>query len=148
MLVVGNASQPTIVLVYAAWNVLVGYAPEAALTAMLDTTEPSLPPPPPGCTIVGHNMAICKGANNIFAVAFEEGGGAAALAAVALADHPTTSSIDEVATARLAPLASLPAPKMKPARNTSLNFADFSTLNAKVFSVMRVNTLASNSSPP
>ena len=140
VLVVGDAAQPTIVLAYAAWNVLVGYAPEAALTAKLDPMLPvPVPPPPAGCSITGQVMAICKGANSTFAVAFAEGGGVAALAAAALAAHPTTSAIDAVATARLAPLGKLPAPAMATRGNSS---TDLAKLSSKVFSVMRVNTLA------
>ena len=138
VLVVGDGSQPTIVLAYAAWNILVGYAPDAALTASLPNTfakltetilpvPPLSPPPPPGCTAEGLNMAICKGANSTFAVAFDEGGGVVALAAMALAAHPTTAAIDAVATARLAPLGKLPAPAMATRGSSSTDFAKLSS---------------------
>lgn len=65
---------------------------------------------------------------------------AGCLAAAALKQHGgSRAAVDAVATSRLASLASLPAPKMSPRLNASL---DFSMLNAKVYSVMRVNTLA------
>ena len=86
-------------------------------------------------------MAICKKkGSNLFAVAFGKGT-AAGIAAAALATHASsTTAVDAVASSRLAPLGKLPPPLMVGVES------DFHKLNSKVFSVMRVNTLAPEAS--
>ena len=101
-------------------------------------TPSPVPPSPPGCELPDPSMAICHSSSDksVFAVAFGPGGAAAKAASVA-ANGLTRAGVDAVATARLAPLAKLPVPAL----NTSTQL-DFEKLNQKVFSVMRVNTLA------
>jgi hypothetical protein len=82
-------------------------------------------------------MAICHSSDkSAFAVAFGPDG-AAMKAASAAAKGLTRAAVDAVATARLAPLSKIPPPALQ--TSTQL---DFAKLNQKVFSVMRVNTLA------
>lgn len=105
---------------------------------MEPSPSPPSPPLPAGCSVSGHDMAICKD-GSLFAVAFDAGSpsAAATLASLALkSSAATTTSVDAVASARLAPLGALPPPSMAGVES------DFSKLNSKVFSVMRVNTLA------
>lgn len=80
-------------------------------------------------------MVLCKGSNNVFAVAYSVGN-ATQIAVAALKAHTSRIDVDAVASKRLAPLAKIPSPAM------SSNHTDLGRLNAKVFSVMRVNTLA------
>ena len=100
--------------------------------------SPSPPPAPapPGCTASGSSMAICKN-GDLFAVAFGDKGTAVTLAATTLTTYGAShDAVDAVASQRLAPLGKLPSPSMIGAES------DFHKLNSKVFSVMRVNTLA------
>ena len=93
-------------------------------------------PPLPGCMVQGP-MALCRSSDkSTFAVAYGPDG-AAMKAASAAAKDLTRAAVDAVATARLAPLSKLPSPAMH--ISTQL---DLAKLNQKVFSVMRVNTLA------
>eukprot|EP01052_Picozoa_sp_SAG31_P024694 SAG31_NODE_2118_length_6410_cov_3.846142_3_plen_175_part_00 len=95
-------------------------------------------PAPPGCQLQG-SMALCRSTSDdksVFAVAFGPGGTGAQVASTA-AKALTRSAVDAVATARLAPLSKLPAPALQASPQL-----DLAKLNRKVFSVMRVNTLA------
>jgi hypothetical protein len=97
-------------------------------------------PPAAGCAVHG-KMAICHAAADatVFAVAFAQDGSAASVAHAA-ATTLDTVAVDAVASARLAPLGKLPAPTMV-AEGASTKL-DLGRINAKVFSVMRVNTLS------
>jgi hypothetical protein len=83
-------------------------------------------------------MSLCKdsaaAAAGTFALAY--GAGAEARAAAAVAAGLTRAAVDAVASARLAPLGALPAPAMSSAAH------DLARTAAKMFSIMRVNTLA------
>ena len=84
-------------------------------------------------------MALCRSINgdkSVFAVAFGPGGTGAQVASAATKGL-TRAAVDAVAIARLAPLSKLPPPALQ--TSTQL---DLTKLNQKVFSVMRVNTLA------
>jgi hypothetical protein len=122
-----------LVLAYSAWNVLVGYAPVVSLSS--DDEPLSQPSLQPGCTNTGHGMALCRGEDNVFAVAYGDSN-ATDIAAAALRSHSSRLMVDAVASTRLTALTRLPPPKM------SSNCSDLARLSAKMFSVMRVNTLS------
>ena len=96
-----------LVLTYSAWNVLIGYSPVVSLTSD-NSSLTSLDEL--GCTSTGRSMALCKGKDNVFAVAYGEGN-ATDIAAAALKAHGSRDMVDAVASTRLAALATLPTRK-------------------------------------
>ena len=110
-------------------------------------TPPTPPTPSPGgCTTAGR-MALCRAASpsQLFAVAYGDNATAAAATAAAALANLTAGgggddAVDVVARANLAHLAALPPPGMR-AANESADVG-LGRLAAKMYSIMRVNTLS------